>query len=926
MNPRQRDFRDWISVSVAGLGAVSLGLCVACGGLSDDSVGDQVPSSVTVDNYDPSQMAASLMAEIDVPRAGTYLETDDFWREVEANDPMFGRRCTTANDSLLTEVGDRLGGVRWGHTVRQLIDEGQPRLYDAKFPEEEPSWMFDAAAEAGNDDGGSVTIERPDLVGYRDGYAVFLSNTHGLLLVDVNGDSPKVSCALQLPGAPLNFFARGNAFVVNVNGAGEAFYHGSALLHFRFTAEEFELVDAPFFEHERVVDGRSFSDAGGQALAIYTNVFEELEEVVDYAGGDCGEDGCPEPQLRTWYQQTGAVRLNVLNWGQGLTPVFTDEFQNDDVGALETSVVDQGETPVAGQHVYSYQRFHNFLSASDRYLVIPQSGTDRFVERIVHYTRQRCIDYNPQWRQQNRCYSNYERRPNPDYVPPAPSGDYDCDGLSLAACIQQAAPQVSQYIYVRTGQTCYDYWVGRCEGYETYSGSYPEYRDEKKTRYIVYRFRAGEFTRLDDTLFDLDPLASDGDASLTFGQAPFELDGHISKADHIQFQNGYLYVLSSGELHTFRLEGNTAIRTGRIQPLTSSGSSWNAEQALIRYSGDGAMISQRGSSWGTSDIISLSLAEPYRPSVNNRFSMPGNNTQILVSHFGYLAPGQVAIPMGGDYTRNLQKLTLHAREDAAELDNLLLGTEFNSLGQTYLSGDDQALRLDGASQRLFAPFQGYHHTTYAPSSLISISQIAEGDIISMGTLEISEPIVRTVGINADEALAFGNSSVHRLTLGREDAPNLWGNEVVEEIFVTTAGYRFDNEDRHARIDRYSQECRISTTTSRETLFNEVSTSLANTLEIPCRGNPQAIGLSIVFAQSETGVMWDSNGGNLRALTAAEVAERLLLTDLDFYCTTQPELVSEYVPGLLQSATAEDLLGVECFVYPEWVAGGWGWYW
>ena len=124
-------------------------------------------------------------------------------------------------------------------------------------------------------------------------------------------------------------------------------------------------------------------------------------------------------------------------------------------------------------------------------------------------------------------------------------------------------------------------------------GSYPEYRDEKKTRYIVYRFNDGEFSRLDDTLFELDPAANDGAASLAFEQVPFVLDGHIRKADHIQFQNGYLYVLSSGELHTFRLEGNSAIRTSRIEPMGSWVSSWRAEQALIRYSGDRAMISQR---------------------------------------------------------------------------------------------------------------------------------------------------------------------------------------------------------------------------------------------------------------------------------------------------------------------------------------------
>ncbi len=907
----------------SGLSAVGVILAaVACGG-----EGPGAGSGPRLRDFDPGRLGVSLTDTIDLPIAGTYLTTEEFWNEVAANDPLFGRRCPTANEALLSEVGDLLGGVRWGHTVRQLIDEGQPKLFDAKFGDEQPDWPPCAESDANSRGaGGEVTIERPDLVGYRDGYAVFLSKSHGLLVVDLTGEAPQVSCALQLPGEPMNFFARGNTFVINVNGAGEAYHHGAALLHFRFDADTFTLVDAPFLAQERILDARSFSDDVAQALAVYTKVFEQREEVLE-SPVECPEDGCPPPSTHRWWQATGAVRLNVLRWGASLDPVFIDEFQNDDIGALEATVVDQGEPPVAGQHVYSYQSFHDFLSASDRYLVIPQRGTDRFVDHIVNYTRQRCVSYNPHWYQQTRCYPVYERRPNPDYVPPAPSGDYDCNGQSLAACIQQAAPQISQYIYVRTGESCSQYWVGRCEAYETYSGSYPVYRDEKKTRYIVYRFADGAFSRLDDTLFDLDLATGESAVSLTFAPMPFELSGHISKPDHIQFQNGYLYVLASGELHTFRLEGNSAVRTAHLRPMGAWGDSWYAEQALIRYAGDRAMIAKRAAAWGWTDVISLSLAQPYRPLVNNQFTMPGTDTQIIASLHGYLAPGQVSIPVGGGYTRSLQKLTLHAREDAAELDNLILGTEFNSLGQTYLGDDDQALRLDGASQRLFAPFVGYHHVTHAPSFLLSISQISAGDILSMGTLELSEPIVRTVGVSADLALAFGESSVHRLSLGREDDPGLWSSTVVEEIFVASHGYRFDDQDRHARIDRFSTRCRVTTLPDRAALFAPAEVDAPTSLEIDCLGEPQAIGMSIVFAQSETGVTWDAEGENLRALTPVEVAARLTQTEHDFYCTTHPEQVAEYVPRQLMAASEEELAGVACFAYPAWATGNdWGWYW
>ena len=81
--------------------------------------------------------------------------------------------------------------------------------------------------------------------------------------------------------------------MVNTNAAGAAHYEGSALLHFRFNADGFELVDAPFFAKERITDARSFSDPGGQVLAIYTKVFEEVEELIGKRWGAVWSKGLP---------------------------------------------------------------------------------------------------------------------------------------------------------------------------------------------------------------------------------------------------------------------------------------------------------------------------------------------------------------------------------------------------------------------------------------------------------------------------------------------------------------------------------------------------------------------------------------------------------------------------------------------------------
>ena len=74
------------------------------------------------------------------------------------------------------------------------------------LPSRRPKPWWPSAAGAGKDAAAAPTIVRPDLVGYQEDTAIFLSQQHGLMAVKTGGPEPVLSCALKLPGQPRYFF------------------------------------------------------------------------------------------------------------------------------------------------------------------------------------------------------------------------------------------------------------------------------------------------------------------------------------------------------------------------------------------------------------------------------------------------------------------------------------------------------------------------------------------------------------------------------------------------------------------------------------------------------------------------------------------------------------------------------------------------
>ena len=317
------------------------------------------------------------------------------------------------------------------------------------------------------------------------------------------------------------------------------------------------------------------------------------------------------------------------------------------------------------------------------------------------------------------------------------------------------------------------------------------------------------------------------------------------------------------------------------------------------------------SAW--SDVVMLDLTTPSFPTAVNQFVMPGASSQLILAKTGVLGPGTVSFTNAG-VARNLQKITLFSQDNAGELDNVLLGTEYNAnFVSTWLgTADDQRIRLDDGTQRLFLPYGGYHH---APQDVFNpiahrLNITAVGtSLTSEITFDLVEDIIRTVSLDSGRALAFGDSSVYVLNQGSQG----WSHDVIEEFATPLAVYRLRDEgDVHARIDRIGARCQISTFRGSNHAFDPQR--LAAGPQIPCteQGSPIAVGAAVVFPQASTGWNLSADGLAITALTAAEVAEALTHVRNDVYCALDGTKMDSTPVPYLDAVPAR----VDCFAQAD----------
>jgi len=877
------------------------------GGGSDAGVATDL-GSASGEVSTPSSLAAytlSYRSQVRVPSSGAILSYDDFAAQVSRLDPLAAKRCPVSNNAQFQTAVNALGGINWTHPVDILKDLSLPPLYRGHIPPmvAVPGTMNAAGGDSAKS--AAPTIERPDLIGYQDSTAIFLSQRHGLLAVKTDGAKPELSCALKLPGTPKYFFYHGKELVLLVNGLSSGTSaNEAALLRFGISATGFDFLDAVMLDNQQIQDARLFDST----LVIYANLFSPPPATTPAVDAGAGGSASSAPIVRTASASTIGVKVTVVTWGTKLSLVSQEDLLNDQVSSDPLA----GQNPVeavkqlsVGQVVASYRSYKPFISASDRYFVVSRDVSKTVFTGTQSQTYTYCTashpgpDHSVQY-----CYPKYEQRANPDYKDPqSTKGDYPCNGKSLLDCIQEAAPLVSKYIYVRVGDTCntYTYHDYICDSSETKTVYYPTYRTDRATQFVVYRYTDGDFVKLDEQLFQ---MASPGTtagavATLTFTGAPLEVSGSIDSKGDLQFQQGHFYVLTNQgqQLHTLLIAGNSIAELG-MQNTPRQGGTYSYSGTHSTLFSDSRMMVSRAyydssapkgiTTW--SDVIMMDMTAPSFPTQINHFGMPGSSDQLILAETGILGPGTVNFTSSG-VQRNLQKITLFSQDNASEVDNVLLGTEFNaSFVQTWLGvADDQRIRLDWDSQRLFLPYSGYQHAPQGPfnpaTHRLNITAVGVGTGLSSEmTFDLAEDIIRTVSIasspTAGRALAFGDSSIY--ALGQD--PQGWSLAVVEEYATPIAVYRInDSGDVHARIDRLGARCKISTFSGSLKAFAPTALAAGPTIDCPESGSPMAIGLDVVFSSASTGWRLSQDGLSIATLSADEVTEALTHVRNDEYC-------------------------------------------
>jgi len=854
----------------------------------------------------PSNLAdytISYRTQVRVPSSGAILSYDDFAAQVSRLDPIAAKRCPVSHDAEFQAAVTALGGISWNHPVDILKDLSKPPLYRGHLP---PPRNYPMETADGNSAASPApTIERPDLVGYQENVAIFLSQRHGLLAVKTDQAKPVLSCALKLPGNPKYFFYHGKELVLLVNGmsASEA-----ALLRFGISATGFDFMDAVMLDRQQIQDARLFDST----LVIYSNLYSPPPATTTpTTAPSSGTGGVGAPAAVPAPSSTSAaigVKVVAVKWDTQLTLAWQEEFLNDPVSSdplAGQNVVDAVKQLTVGQVVATYRSYKPFISASDRYFVISR-GVSRTVftgTRSQTYTYCTASHPGPD-HSVTYCYPKYEQRPNPDYQDPkSTNGDYPCNGKSLLDCIQEAAPKVSKYIYVRVGDTCntYTYHDYICDSTVTQTISYPTYRTDSATQFVVYRYTDGDFVKLDEQLFQMaSPGTTTGSVpTLTFTGTPLEVSGTIDGKDDLQFQQGHFYVLTNQgqRLHTLLIAGNSIAELG-AQDTPRRGGSYSYSGGHSTLFSDTRMMVSRAyydssapkGIYNWSDVLMMDLSNPSSPASINQFAMPGSSTQLILASAGILGPGTVNFTSSG-VQRNLQKITLFSQDNASEIDNVLLGTEYNAdFVQTWLGvADDQRIRLDWGSQRLFMPYSGYLHApdvAFNPAAhRLNITAVGVGTgLDSEMTFNLVEDVVRTVSIAsspaAGSALVFGDSSIYAVNQGS----NGWSLDVLEEFATPFAVYRInDTGDLHARIDRVGARCQISTFSGSSQAFAPTQLASGPVIACPESGSPMAIGLAIVFSGSSTGWRLSQDGTSIAALGADEVKEALTHVRNDEYC-------------------------------------------
>jgi hypothetical protein len=806
--------------------------------------------------------------DFSVPSQGQALSAQSLAAQLVTYDPGSLIRCDVADDPKYQAAIDQLGGVTWGYSVGVLPDLSQP-LYLAGVPKPLPP--LPGAETAGAGDAAPVEIVLPDVVAVTDSAALYYSTTHGLMIVGLDGATPSFHCAAQIPGrVDQFFFDQGQLVVITKSQDNKQSY----LLHFKVDGTALSYVETIALGPVDVLDSRRFNER----LVFYTTLDlgagATTPTPTPAGNGSGASSGAAAPVQPVPSLPTGQNRaLHVYTLGDTLTEELYDTLidTTPSQDQLFSQVTDQ--TPL-GTQVSEARSFGSSMWASDHYFVVTEQVSKTFLDSWQTQTYSVCTASHTTTTPYTYCETEYETRPNPDYVPPDNSGgDRACHGTTLSDCLTQVARVSNQTIQVPVGKKCEqrEFTDFVCDAYEQRSTTYPVFTTDISTQLYIYEYTDTGFVQLDSKVHEvtntgLDSVAPDAQVDVINTSADTYDLAVPSSIQTLYFQNGYLYVISAGVLQVYAMGDNSIVRTATLQVVNET-----LQSSL--FSNDHLYLSDFG--WSSGDHSTLrviNLTNPAFPSQDGAtHQLPGGNSTIIAANAGIFTIGNVYQFMG--QTVNALKLGLFSDPYADETAYLILGTD---LKYTQLT-DEKAEFWNGGSQRLLLPYSGQDDQS-APVERVGVSQVVPGSINSEGAVVLPELAERVRPLPAgDEAyLTFARNSIEWLT---PDGHGAWQSAPVLEYFEPFDLYRRSTSAPNVELQRLGTRCRLYFADTNS--INQRSNDDAYSDEFFCLGYAQAYDHRFVFS-STNGIEYGDDH-SVRVLTTDEITDTLAKIAARPYC-------------------------------------------
>ncbi len=904
-----RTRRFYFQATVVGVGfALS-----ACGGGSDgtptgsaESSGTGGPGGAAGNQVEPpdelhdradwfADQTVALRGTLSIPLESAWLSAAVLAPQLEEYDPGATARCAVEDDANYAQLLDELGGVRWGYGVSVLQDASKPNfLLGIRAQENE------LAADA-NTGGGGVTIAEADIVGVSETSALFLSSQHGLLMVDLSGTNPQFKCAAKLPGVVDQFYLHNERLVVIVQDAGR---RGSHLLHFSVQDDQLAFVESIDLGRSRVLDSRRFNDR----LVMYTDL--NLQEPTN-GGSSYGNYGYYGGFAPSYFRAPNNNRMvRVFQWGDSLSEELTETHIDDTPSEQYLTREDLDRSTPVGTVIATSSRMGTDMWASDHYFVVTESQTDTRLTGFETRSYSVCVESHQKVTSYQYCSTEYEERPNPNYVEPDNNGgDRACTGTTLSSCIRKVAQVSSKTIRVPVGRSCETRERSEfvCDRSEHKSYTYPNYDYDTYTKLHIYEYTDDGFIRFSDEVSDVDVAhltSTDLDAmvdtlALSDQTADLRINGNVQV---VQFQGGYLYVVSDGVLQTYALAENSLLRTSQLEVVASQLQTAQFTEDKL-YLADGSWQS----SGETSVLRVIDLANPAFPSQSSTDRvLPGSHQLILPTTSGILTTGAVNRFEG----QNVRMIKVGLFEDpsAEELSYLFLGTDLESLS----SGQSQASFFDRADERLFWPYGGNDVELGLRKYRVGVSHIEGTEIVSEGAVDLALPPERVrPRPGTKQMLSFASSEIQTLELGAE----VWEKQPVFEYFTPVSVYRRNDEDDYVEVLNLGNRCKLHF--SSVDRLNERSDS-SITEPFMCSGHPSAAyGQNILWNQ-QLAVHFEDDGSFelLSEVDAAQLWDEALNRDV---CIVSEDLIPWGQAIAVDPKDTPPLDELRCFTKDEYIA-------